>query len=124
MAECPRCDSPLARFATACACGWRARAKKETDEKPRETFPCAHDGCALPAACKIKVVTGWANLCLPHYQMHFEKQADRGLAAKGLAQRPGETKSEHATRMREWCRKNATFKTFKSAEQAEDEWAA
>lgn len=123
MAECPRCESPLAKFAVACVCGWRARAKKD-EEKPREKYPCAHDGCALPAACKIKVITGWANLCLPHYQRHFEIQADRGLEAKGLAQKPGEAKSEHIARMREWCRKNAKFKTFKTAEQTEDEWAA
>lgn len=97
---------------------------QRSTEKPPEHVPCAHETCSIPAKCRIRLPTGWANLCLPHYQRHFEILADRNLKALGLDQKPGEAKSEHVTRMREWCRKNAKFKTFKSAEQAEDEWAA
>lgn len=33
----------------------------------RPTVPCAHDGCAIPALCRVYTPTGWANLCPGHY---------------------------------------------------------
>ena len=31
------------------------------------TVPCAHEGCNVPALCRVWTPTGWANLCVPHY---------------------------------------------------------
>jgi CO/xanthine dehydrogenase Mo-binding subunit len=125
MAECPRCDEPLNFGATACRCGWKARAKREPrQEKPREIVHCAHETCDVPAICRIKTATGWANFCLPHYDRYHEAEALKGLAAKGLDQKPGETKAEHVARMRDWFSAHAKLKSFDDATKLEDEWAA
>lgn len=128
MAECPRCSQPISHSATTCACGWRSRKKEPAYEAPREIVQCAHEVCSVPAVCKVKTPTGWANFCMPHYERYHEAGALKGLAEKGLDQRPGETRAEHVGRMRAWFKANAKLRTFRDveidAQRAEDEWAA
>jgi hypothetical protein len=129
MAECPRCDQRLFPNATSCACGWRSRRPQQNDaDPPRERVQCAHATCTIPAACKVKTRTGWANFCLPHYERYHEDIALAGLAEKGLERLHDETKAEHVERLRAWFKKNAKLKRFAhattpDAELLEDEWA-
>lgn len=72
--------------------------------------PCAHEGCPLPAMCRVKTKTGWASICHKHYDQHFADEAYASLDKYGLAKLPDETNAEHVARMRDFVRKG--FKKF------------
>jgi len=73
MSECPKCHSEIAD-ATYCGCGWKRR--KEAKQAEVELLvECAHFSCLQRAKVKIKTTTGWANLCIPHYEEHFRMKA-------------------------------------------------
>ena len=47
-------------------------------------IPCAWHACSYPAVCRLKLPTGWANLCSSHYDSHWRDVArdyceDHGL---------------------------------------------
>jgi hypothetical protein len=94
MAECPRCSQPISQ---------------------REIVQCAHEVCSVPAVCRVKTLTGWANFCLPHYERYHCDLAHEGLESKGLERLPDETKAEHTARLRAWFRAHAKLKTFDDA---------
>lgn len=124
MAECPRCDEPLNLGATACRCGWKARAKRDPkSEQPRERVHCAHETCETPAICRVKTVTGWANFCEPHYVMHHDTISRKRCTELGLDQRIDETKADWRRRLLAWVRACAKPKRFEDAVMLEDQWA-
>jgi hypothetical protein len=53
-------------------------------EDVQPAIPCAHEGCQEYAVVKLLMPTGWAKLCMPHYELHFAKQGDKATAAAGL----------------------------------------
>ena len=80
--QCPDCDKELG-FRSVCGCGWKKPTTPQMAyEKPRAK--CCHDLCISNAICKIKTVTGWANVCERHYLSHFQKQADDYCAEHGI----------------------------------------
>lgn len=98
--DCPRCNEPL--FSpSSCRCGWRARVRNErnTSVTAPEYVPCAHEGCRESARCRIKVPTGWANLCLPHYEQHFARIGDAAMTEYGLDKLQDETRAEWKKRV-------------------------
>ena len=94
--ECPKCKSTLHNTATSCGCGW---GKKSYDQVHVEHINCSHDGCFLSAKVKIQTKTGWAKLCLKHYEEHYANEAIANLAQRGLNQLEGESKGAHVKRM-------------------------
>lgn len=71
---------------------------------------CAHESCNIPAMYKIHTKTGWANLCIPHYDKHFADQAIESLDKYGMAKLAGESRPEWVVRMRQFVKKG--FKNF------------
>lgn len=125
MAECPRCEQPVAEGATSCSCGWKARAKREPKtEKPRPIVHCAHETCDLPAICRVKARTGWAAFCEPHYVRYHDDLARKSCTEKGLDKQPNESSAEYRARMLAYMREHAKLRTFDDATRLEDEWAA
>lgn len=97
--DCPRCNEPLIN-AGYCRCGWRARIRPERQAVAApEYVPCAHDGCRESALCRIKMPTGWANLCMPHYEQHFARIGDAAMTAHGIDKHQDETASEWKKRV-------------------------
>lgn len=90
MNRCPECDAPLGASAIACRCGWRNGAKQMVVE----LIPCAHESCGQSALCRIKTPTGWARLCLPHYEQHFAEQGRRAMTEYGLDRQDGVSHEE------------------------------
>jgi hypothetical protein len=37
---------------------------------------CAHGGCPTDATIRLKLRTGWADLCRHHYEFHIQQEAD------------------------------------------------
>lgn len=67
-------------------------------------LPCSHQDCRIPAMCRIKTKTGWANMCNKHYDQYYSDQAHASLDKYGLAKQFDETNAEHVARMREFVR--------------------
>lgn len=122
--SCPKCHDTLQIDARACQCGWTLKSAAPKEEKERPVVHCAHETCDLPAICKIKTKTGWANLCEPHYVMHFDNEARQNFTERGLDRGLNETRDEHRKRVMAWIRGRMKPKTFTDAAAAEDEWAA
>jgi hypothetical protein len=97
--DCPRCNEPL-YSPNSCRCGWRARVRQErhTAEAPAYVA-CAHEGCRESALCRIRTATGWANLCMPHYEQHYARIGDAATAAHGLDKHQDETRAEWKKRV-------------------------
>ena len=92
--ECPQCKATLHDGAKYCGCGWKGRGPKPSDE-PELLIECAHEACQNRAKVKIRVPTGWANLCMAHYDSHFLMKANATCQELGL----------HTTEQkREWVR--------------------
>lgn len=107
--QCPQCATTLHRSATFCGCGWQ----KKTQPLPSEREPhvnCAHDGCFLSSKVKITTQTGWANLCMRHYEEHFAREATGNLKKWGCERLPDESKADHVNRMRRFVKNG--FKGF------------
>lgn len=45
---------------------------------------CAHDICTKTAVTRLPLKTGWANLCLVHYERHIQEGADEFCRDNGL----------------------------------------
>lgn len=71
---------------------------------------CAHEGCEHASMIKLHTATGWANLCMPHYEDHFRRQALANLPKWGMARTAGESQSDHVARMRQFVK--GGFKRF------------
>lgn len=82
---------------------------------------CAHETCHVPASVRVKTGHGWANLCLPHYERHFDKAADARFAELGLERGLDEDRKAWRGRIMVWVKSHAKLKTF--ADAAEDEWS-
>lgn len=117
MASCPRCDNPLIRDdATSCACGWRERGRRESKkDAPRPFVHCAHETCDIPAKCRVKTPTGWADFCEPHYVRFHDDQARKRCAEAGLLKRSDEGSGDYRKRMMAYVRENARLKRFTDA---------
>jgi hypothetical protein len=61
-------------------------AFKKSQQEPatRSHIQCAHDLCAHSAILRLKLPTGWANLCRHHYDFHAQREADKFCAENGL----------------------------------------
>jgi hypothetical protein len=35
---------------------------------------CAHQECVIPALCRVKTETGWADVCMRHYEAYWTPQ--------------------------------------------------
>lgn len=90
---------------------------------PTDHARCAHETCDVPAMVRLQLPTGWANLCEPHYVMHFDGIARLRCAELGLNQGPNESKKEWLARCMAYIKSNAKLKTFDDAVRAEDEWS-
>lgn len=104
-----------------------ARTPEKTEAL--EHVPCAHETCDLEARVRVKTPTGWANMCLPHYERFHEDIALKNCAAKGLLRRPDEDMAQYRKRVMAYLKANARLKTFDDAEDdrgaqaLEDEWS-
>lgn len=45
---------------------------------------CAHQGCGSHAIARVRAPTGWANLCLYHYEHQLDGEAREYCLAHGL----------------------------------------
>lgn len=57
---------------------------KPQDFEPRPIVPCAHTDCAEPATIRVKLSTGWANLCKKHDLFHNQLEANEFCERNGL----------------------------------------
>ena len=64
MDKCPECGGKLGVEAIKCRCGWSAASQVR---EPR-TVPCCFVGCIEKAMCRVWTKTGWADVCVTHYQ--------------------------------------------------------
>lgn len=90
MSICPECKAKLSPLAEACRCGW------EKSSGP-VTYSCAHTTCQKKAIARIETQTGWANVCIGHYEKYYLQKAQQKCADMGLLT---------AEMCREWIRKN------------------
>jgi hypothetical protein len=66
---CQKCKRRLKADATSCLCGWNsAQVSQQT------TAYCAHQDCVIPALVRVKTETGFANLCMKHYEAYWTPQ--------------------------------------------------
>ena len=81
--ECPKCHAEISD-ATYCGCGWKKPKAKAVAEEPELLAECAYTACQTRAKVKIKVTTGWANLCIHHYEEHYRLKALETCKTLGL----------------------------------------
>ena len=81
--KCPECKNELGSTAYYCPCGWQKRKSNPFVNVARAVV-CAHEDCRTPAILRIKVPTGWANLCDAHYDQHFLNQGKATCERLGL----------------------------------------
>lgn len=118
--ECPTCKATLHNSAKYCGCGWK---RDNHFSNPDPIIDCAHMGCSIPAKVKIKTKTGYANLCLAHYDKHFADEAQANLDKYGLALMADETRAEHVLRMRQFVKtgfKSIGKSMYATPRQSED----
>lgn len=85
---CPKCRRRLRADAEVCLCGWASAASSSQQSGRAE---CAHFGCVQTAMIAQRTRSGWANLCLSHYEAHHTAEAQRKLALLGLDTREKQT---------------------------------
>lgn len=112
--SCPKCRDILQVDARACQCGWTAR-EPEKAKNERPVVHCAHETCDVPARCRVKTPTGWADFCEPHYLRFHDDQARARCKERGLLKRPDESSTEYRKRMMAYMREHAKPKTFNDA---------
>lgn len=83
MSECPSCRIEIGS-SSYCGCGWKRKAMVSADKPQEQTVKCCYDVCFLGAKVKIKTKTGWANMCLRHYDEYHQQQSEDYCAALGL----------------------------------------
>lgn len=103
--NCIQCSNELGSRATYCECGWRKSAPRFTEETNR-FIQCAHETCGTSALHKIKVSTGYANVCQFHYDEHSKNYAEGALERHGMERKEGESKEAHIWRMRNYVQEN------------------
>lgn len=64
--QCPDCGSGLGSKAIRCRCGWSAVGGSIV---PLPHIACSYMGCGTSAVCRVWTKTGWANVCLKHYEV-------------------------------------------------------
>jgi len=99
--QCGKCGGEIGN-SKYCGCGWKRPANVAFESNP--TVPCAHHACTFTAKVKIQTKTGWANLCMKHYDQHYADEAHANLDKYGMAKLPDETTAEHVARMRAFVR--------------------
>lgn len=62
---CPDCGSGLGASATKCRCGW-TYSGNVVAFMPR--IDCSFSGCSANAICRVFTKTGWAKVCMNHYE--------------------------------------------------------
>lgn len=72
-------------------------ATRREDVQP--AIPCAHEDCQQYAVVNLRLKTGWAKLCMPHYEQHFAREGDKVTTAHGLDKLPEETREEWRKRV-------------------------
>lgn len=77
--QCPDCDKFIRPDAFKCSCGWT-----RTNFEQAKIIDCAYHGCMSPAILSLKKKTGWANMCLHHYQNDNLAEAEEFCAKNGL----------------------------------------
>ena len=66
-------------------------------------IPCAHETCGESAMCRVKTPTGWAKLCLTHYDAYYREQGRKAMREYGLERKEGVSHAEwKATVMEAW----------------------
>lgn len=45
---------------------------------------CAYEPCSRPAVTRLRLKAGWENLCLHHYDRHFQQEADDFCRSQNL----------------------------------------
>lgn len=68
MSECSQCGGKLGVKATRCRCGWVMPGAARADYVPEKIISCCFANCLEGARCRVYTKTGWANVCLTHYQ--------------------------------------------------------
>ncbi len=58
--------------------------KSSKVEAPAKVYQCAHDLCNGNAIYRIKLPTGWGNVCRKHYDFHAQQEANKFCADSGL----------------------------------------
>lgn len=94
---CPDCGSSLGKGAYKCRCGWKT---SEGSYSTAVRVDCAFDACMTPALVRVRTRTGWANLCVKHYETQHQ------AAAAAYAQKHGlRTPADHIRHMRSLANK-------------------
>lgn len=81
--QCPDCSVDLPDKATSCSCGWRKRGTRAA-LPARKPVQCAHEGCPVDATLALHMPTGRANVCRPHAERHWQREADEHARRAGL----------------------------------------
>ena len=92
--QCPDCKNEI-KNSNYCGCGWR-KPSPPVPYAERERVKCCYDVCNRSAVLKVRTPTGWANLCMIHYDEHHQRQADETCRALGL---------QTVQQKREWVRR-------------------
>lgn len=84
-------------------------ARKRVDQtsakdEVQPIIDCAHEGCGQGAVCRIPTKTGWAKLCLEHYESYYTRRGERYAEKNYLKPMDGETSVQYRQRMREVIR--------------------
>lgn len=129
MAECPKCGADLTNPKSCGACGWKPRTRKELAEAkdaPPEHIPCAYMACDVSAIIRERMPTGWASLCLQHYEAHYRDQAEKRMVELGLYRQPDEAHDQHRKRVMGYIQeKLRTSRALPfNADDEEDRWSA
>jgi len=91
--NCPDCGSSIGAGAYKCRCGWKASASESS--QPMMRIECAYSSCLQGAIAKVKTNTGWANLCIGHYETQHQ-----GVAIDYADEHGIKTPSDHILHMR------------------------
>lgn len=105
--NCPDCDRPLPASAVNCRCGWKKPADHAAVQRPvREAIPCrVTEGCREPAIMRRRMPGGqMVESCFRCDKEQASRDARESLEARGLTQRPGESKADYAARLRAWLK--------------------
>jgi hypothetical protein len=75
----------------------KAEVTQKADVVP--AIPCAHEECQDYAVVKLKTKTGWARLCMRHYDAHHAAIGAQAFRDHGLEPRFEETRTAHRARV-------------------------
>lgn len=96
-----------------------ARKREQLQTPENVQTPCAHETCSSYAWVKIPTKTGWANLCMTHYEQHYGVLGYEAMKAHGLERMGDETHQEWRKRViaywSELARKAPMYQRMKDA---------